>query len=265
VAPLAFVVLLAGTFPLQDIAKAAGPSVVHLSIRVARGKEVGSGSGFLISEDGRVATNHHVVDDAERMVAVFSDRHEVEVAGILAFDKDADVAIVKLRAGKYTPLRLSATPGKPGDEIVVIGSPLGLGQSLSTGIIGAVREHGTVTASDQDGIESWQLQITASIAPGSSGSPILNASGEVVGLAVGEMDLGVYFGVPVAKLKALLDQKPETVKPLTAAHAGRSVQTNLLISAGVLGSVGLAFWVSSYIQRRRLRTIPPNVRAHRDR
>jgi putative serine protease PepD len=243
--------------PIQDIAKAAGPSVVHLSIRDALGKEEGSGSGFVISEGGYVATNHHVVDESERMVAVFSDGREVEVVGVLGFDKDADVAILQLKAGKYAPLRLAPAVGQPGDEIMVIGSPLGLGHSLSTGIISAVRKHGTRTAAHKDGIESWQIQITAAIAPGSSGSPILNASGDVVGLAVGQMDLSVYFGVPVEKLRALLDQKPATLRPLAAAHSARSVRTNLLISAGLLAAAGLAFWIISYIQRRRLRTVPP--------
>jgi S1-C subfamily serine protease len=248
---------LAAALPVQEIAKAAGPSVVHLSIRDARGKEEGSGSGFVISEDGRVATNHHVVDESERMVAVFPDGREVEVVGIVAFDKDADVAIVQLKAGKYPPLRLAPAKGQAGDEIVVIGSPLGLGHSITTGIISAVREHGTKTAAYEDGIESWQLQITATIAQGSSGSPILNAGGEVVGVVVGLMDLGVYFGVPAHLLKVLVDKKPGALQPLAAAHSERSVRTNLLISAGLLGAIGLGLWIHSYVQRRRLRTVPP--------
>jgi S1-C subfamily serine protease len=256
--------LLLAALSVQDIAKAALPSVVHLSIRNAAGKEEGSGSGFVISEDGRVATNHHVVDDSERMVAVFPDEREVKVIGVLAFDKEADVAIVQLDAGKYAPLRLAPAVGQPGEEILVIGSPLGLGPSLSPGIISAVRKQGTKTAAYEDGIESWQLQITASVSPGSSGSPILNASGEVIGLVVGLMDLGVYFGVPVEKLKALLDQKAVVLRPLAAAHSERSVRTNLLISAALLGTLGLALWVHSYLRRRRLRTIPP-ARQHRGR
>jgi serine protease Do len=242
--------------PLQDMAKAAGPSVVHLSIRDADGEEDSSGSGFVISAEGGVATNYHVVDEAERMVAVFPDGRQVDVVGVRGYDKDSDVAVLQLAPGTYPPLKLAGNPGAVGDEIVVIGSPLGLGQSLSTGIIAALREHGTVTKGNKDGEESWQLQITAAIAPGSSGSPIMNAGGEVVGLAVGHMGDGVYFGVPVTRLNGLL-AKPVALKSLAEFNGRRSVQTNLLISAGVFGAFGFAFWLLSARHRQQERASQP--------
>ena len=239
----------AAPLPLQDLLKNAGPGVVHLSVRDADNEEEGSGSGFVISEDGRIVTNHHVIDDARRVVAVFADGKEVEVVGVWAFsesDKD-DIAIVQLAPGRYPALRLAGTPAQQGDEVVVIGSPHGLSQAITTGIVAAVREHGTVTRRDKDGPESWGLQITAGIAPGSSGSPILNASGDVVGVAVGTWGGTANFGVPVARVRKLTEAKGATLdrmRPLSEARGGPSVRTNLLVSAALFGAVGLAWWLS---------------------
>jgi serine protease Do len=245
VAPVLAAVSATG-LPRQELLRRVTPSVVHLSIRSARGSQYSSGSGFVISEDGRLATNHHVIAGAHRIVAVFADGKEVEITGVRAFDADADVAIVQLDRGHYPPLKIAAEPAKQGDDIAVMGSPAGLGPSLSEGIVSAVREHGTVTKWDKEGQESWGIQITATIAPGSSGSPIVNKDGEVVGLAVGRWGESLFFGVPIARLQRLLDQKDAGVvplKPLEAAE-GTNVRTNLLISAAVFGSLGLLWWLS---------------------
>jgi S1-C subfamily serine protease len=239
----------AAPLPLQDLLKSAGPSVVHLSVRDAADEEEGSGSGFVISEDGRVVTNHHVIDGARRIIAVFADGKEVEVAGVWAFsgrEKD-DIAVLQLGPGRYPALRLAVTPARQGDEVVVIGSPLGLSQAITTGIVAAVREHGTVTRRTKDGPESWGLQITAGIAPGSSGSPILNASGDVVGVAVGTWGGTANFGVPVARVQKLTEARNTTldrVRPLSEAHDGPSLRTNLLVSAAIFGAIGLVWWLS---------------------
>jgi S1-C subfamily serine protease len=233
--------------PLQDLLKHAGPSVVHLSVRDAADEEEGSGSGFVLSEDGRLVTNHHVIDGASRIVAVFADGKEVEVVGVWAFsesEKD-DIAVLQLAPGRYPALRLAATPAQQGDEVVVIGSPHGLSQAITTGIVAAVREHGTVTRRTKDGPESWGLQITAGIAPGSSGSPILNASGDIVGVAVGTWGGTANFGVPVDRVRKLTEAKgTDRMRPLSEARGGPSLRTNLLVSAALLGAIGLAWWLS---------------------
>jgi putative serine protease PepD len=247
----------AASLPLQDLLKSAGPSVVHLSVRDAANEEEGSGSGFVLSEDGRIVTNHHVIDEARRIVAVFADGKEVEVVGVWAFSEKDDLAVLQLAPGRYPALRLAGPPAQQGDEVVVIGSPHGLSQAITIGIVAAVREHGTVTKRTKDGPESWGLQITADIAPGSSGSPILNASGDVVGVAVGTWGGTANFGVPVARVRKLTEaQGPglDRVRPLSEAHGGPSVRTNLLISAAFVGAVGLAWWLSG--RRSRSATKP---------
>lgn len=258
----------AASLPLQDLLKNAGPSVVHLSVRDGANGEEGSGSGFVVSEDGRLVTNHHVIDDARRIVAVFPDGKEVEVAGVWAFsgsEKD-DIAVLQLAPGRYPALRLAGTPAQQGDEVVVIGSPHGLSQAITTGIVAAVREHGTVTRRAKDGPESWGLQITAGIAPGSSGSPILNASGEVVGVAVGSWGGTANFGVPVARVRKLTEAQGATLdrmRPLSEARGGPSQRTNLLVSAALFGAIGLAWWLSGRRSRsaaKPARGWPPSGR-----
>jgi S1-C subfamily serine protease len=227
----------------QEIVQKASPSVAHLSIRDASGEEESSGSGFVITEDGWIVTNFHVVDGAEHMVAVFPGNREVEIVGSRLFDEHNDLAVLQLKAGRYPAIPLAKTAARQGDEIVVIGSPLGLGSSVSTGIVSAVRENGTVTRTDQDGEESWGLQITAGIAPGSSGSPILNSHGEVVGIAVGEYEGSpLYFGVLVDRLHWLLKHGGAEVRSLKAVHKGDDVLRNLLVSFGIFTIAALVWW-----------------------
>ena len=245
----------ASALTVREILKIAKPGVARLSIRDAKGDEVGSGSGFVISGDGRLVTNHHVVDGASRVVATFADGPEAEVVGVRSYDAKADVAVLQLSPGTYTSLTLANVPAEQGDEIFVIGSPLGLSQSISTGIVSAVHPHGTVTKRDDDGMESWGLQITATVTGGSSGSPILNANSEVVGVVVGKSaDGALHFGVPVAWLLPLLAAPNADVvplKPIAQVQGGPGVRTNLLISAGVFGAIALAWWVASWRSRRR--------------
>jgi putative serine protease PepD len=258
----------AGPLPLQDLLKNAGPGVVHLSVRDAANEEEGSGSGFVLSDDGRVVTNHHVIDGARRIIAMFADGKEVEVVGVWAFsgsEKD-DIAVLQLAPGRYPALRLAGTPAQQGDEVVVIGSPHGLSQAITTGIVAAVREHGTVTRRTKDGPESWGLQITAGIAPGSSGSPILNASGDVVGVAVGTWGGTANFGVPVDRVRKLTEAKGPTLdrmRPLSEARGGPGLRTNLLVSAALFGAISLAWWLSGRKSRsgtRSARGWPPSGR-----
>jgi serine protease Do len=251
-AMLATTVALA--LPLQELVQRSKGSIAHLSIRDSSNEEVASGSGFVVSSDGKLATNFHVIDQAKRVVAVFSNGAEVDVVGVRAFDPEADIAVLQLKPGTYPTLQLAETPAKAGDEIVVIGSPLGLGEAISTGIVSAVREHGTAKLGNRSGEESWGLQISAAVASGSSGSPILNTQAEVVGLAVGVVrGEAMYFGVPVAKLKQAMGLASGELRPFPEARKGPSLRTNLLISGAFLGALVFTWWLVSFISRRSKR------------
>jgi hypothetical protein len=196
-----------------EIAERATPSIV--SIRT----EDGLGTGFVVREDGWIATNLHVIFGAgERAVVTFTDKREFPVVEVLAANPAHDVALLRIDAKGLPTLPLGHSSGvRPGDPIVAIGHPLGLEDTVSNGLISAVRtiEDGTV-----------MLQISAPIAPGSSGGPIFNDRGEVVGIAtaiivdprIGAQNLN--FGVPIDDLKPLmLAPQPITMREFAALAA----------------------------------------------
>ncbi len=237
---------------LQEISEHAHGRVVHLSVRNAHGEEESSGSGFIISSSGRVATNFHVIEGAERLFAVFPDKKEVKVTGVWAFDKKVDLAVLQLEPGTYQPLTLAQAPAHAGEDIVVIGSPLGLGNAISTGIISAVREQGIDRPEYHEDMKSWTLQFTAAAAHGSSGSPILRTNGEVVGVAVGIID-GLEFGIAVDELRRLAASAPAKPQTFGEVLGARSVTRNLLISGAFFASLAVLWVGVSRISKLRQR------------
>jgi S1-C subfamily serine protease len=242
-AALAFAAGTAGAVDLPELAERTKPSVVHLSLYDGAGHPAGSGSGFFVSNDGKIVTNWHVVDKVARMTATLSDGRVVEIAGLLAKDSANDVAVVAAAPipGGYPPLELGETRTlAPGQEVVVIGSPKGLAGTLSTGIVSALRDGGALDAT------SWQVQITAPISPGSSGSPVLSRDGRVVGVAVGHLDgENLNFCIPIEFARALLGglgDHPKVVA-LGEAPSNSELFRNLGISAAVFAAVGVVYGV----------------------
>lgn len=136
--------------------------------------DTGSGSGFFVDGTGTVVTNFHVIEGAATSVVVTHDHREFAVTGVLAFNPGQDVAILKTEALGYPHLRLAtgAVP-RAGQSVVAVGSPLGLEATVSDGII-------SNPLRPLDG--QLFIQHTAPISPGSSGGPLLNALGEVIGM-----------------------------------------------------------------------------------
>jgi S1-C subfamily serine protease len=234
---------LAGTAraeSLESLSGKARASVALVTILDSAGGEVGSGSGFFVTDDWLV-TNHHVIADGERAQVALEGGRTAEVVGVLAQSETHDLAILKVKGGPYPPLRLSARAPEVGEQVAVIGSPLGLSTALSTGVVAAVRERGL--AKEKLGrekpdpqLEAWGLQITAPISPGSSGSPILAATGDVIGVAVGNLVRGesLNFGVPVSHVHELMHEieRAGVVRP-RPLHQSQLLR-NLAISAAIL-------------------------------
>ncbi len=226
--------------------------MVHVAVSDARGGEVATGSGFVVSKEGLVVTNHHVVEDAERVVVVFQGGKKVPALGIVAFDEEADLAVLELEKGSYPTLALAGSPVKQGDPIVVIGSPMGFSGTVSTGIVSAVRAEGAHLGDDHR--KNWTLQLTAAVSPGSSGSPVMNDSGEVVAVTVGQVrGQNLNFGIPIALLRQLLPTAAKEPKPFRVLRGGRTPLENLLISVAGLGGVALVFWLTGFILARKRR------------
>ena len=234
---------------LPDLAARARPSVVLLTIGDGHHDRVGTGTGFFVSRDGRIVTNHHVIEDATRVTATIADGRKIAIVGILADDEKRDIAILQAPPGDYPPLALSDGASlRVGEEVVVIGSPMGLSASLSAGLVSAIRERGLSDQPDvHDGrVASWEIQITAAISPGSSGSPVMNRDGDVVGVAVGRVSgEGLNFSIPVDVPRSILAGISPSTK-VKGFGGDRPIGTlgNLGISAAVFGVPYLVFVVA---------------------
>ena len=159
---------------LPALAQKARGAVVLIVGYDAAG-QIKTGSGFFVSADGRLVTNHHVMQGTVNAQAKLESGAIYNIDGVLASSSTLDLAVLKADARDMQFLLVddASNPPQPGTRIAVIGSPLALEGSLSEGIVSASR-------SVEDG--SW-LQISAPISPGSSGSPVLDRHGRVVGVA----------------------------------------------------------------------------------
>lgn len=194
-----------------QIAQTAIPSVVLIR------SPTGLGSGFVATADGKIVTNFHVIEGATEASIVTSDRVEHKDIEVIALDKERDLAVLRIRGRKLKPLALADSKlAKAGDHVVAIGNPLGLGGTISDGLLSAIRELPELTV----------LQISAPISPGSSGGPVFNDHGEVIGvstfLLLGGQNLN--FAIPINVVKPLLAGDKGT--PL-AAHVTPARQRNI--------------------------------------
>jgi S1-C subfamily serine protease len=234
---------------LSDLADKTKPSVVLLTVEDAAGQKLGTGTGFFASTDGRIITNHHVIEGGARITATLSDGSKRAILGLLASDEPRDIAILAAEGGPTPALALgTSTAIRPGDEVVVIGSPLGLSGTISVGIVSAIRDHGV--GEDEHGDKamtgSWGIQITAAISPGSSGSPIMTKGGEVVAVAVGTLNgaQALNFGVPIEVAKGMLHELGPQARPtpLDGGADNHDLRRSLMISGGIFGAIGLLFF-----------------------
>jgi hypothetical protein len=181
-----------------EIAARAMPSVVTL--RAGRG----IGTGFIVRPDGWIATNLHVIVASAHVTVKMVDAREFDVIEVLAANPEHDLALVRIDAHGLPCLSLGDSDTmRPGDPIVAIGNPLGLEDTVSNGLVSAVR---TI----HEGSEV--LQISAPIAQGSSGGPIFNDRGEVIGVSTAIVHGGqnLNFGMPVRYLVPMM-QSPSPI------------------------------------------------------
>ena len=187
----------------QEIATTALNSTVMLTMEDAEGRLLRYGSGFVVDE-GRVASSFHVVDGALTGYAnLVAQNERYDVEGMTAVDRERDIVVLKVSAAGLPVLPLGNSDSvQVGDVVYAAGNPQGWQGTFSQGIVSGIRQVGTQEL----------LQITAPISPGSSGGPVLNSAGEVIGLAVSTVRDGqnLNFAIPVDHLKALLESSGPT-------------------------------------------------------
>ena len=182
----------------KELFDVLAPSVVAIKTFDYRHRPIGQGSGFFVTTDGNVVTNHHVIDDAHSAVIVTHDGREIAATHVLSTSETMDLAILRTNAMGVTPLKVSTGRAPAvGATAYAIGNPRGLRNSLSQGLISGHRR-------TREGTRV--LQTSASISPGSSGGPLLDAKGVVVGVIYATLteSQSLNLAVDASELRAFL-------------------------------------------------------------
>jgi serine protease Do len=198
-------------------------------------KFMAAGSGFVISADGYIVTNNHVVDNASKVTVVFDDGTEKE-GKVVGTDVKTDLAVVKLDGETDLPfVKLSDVEPRVGEWVVAVGNPFGLGGTVTAGIISA-------RGRDIQGSAYGDfLQIDAAVNTGNSGGPDFNMQGEVVGVNTAIFspnggNVGIAFAIPASVVKQVTDQLISS-GTVTRGFLGVGIQD---VSRDIAESVGLA-------------------------
>ncbi len=215
---------------LPELVRRIKPSAVAIETFDIRGEKLSRGSGFFIDSE-RIVTNRHVIEGAHRAEVHSYNGAVYPVKGVLAVDAEGDLALLKVDApaNQARPLLLDRTSPQEGESVVVIGNPFGLEGSVTNGIVSAVRDIPTF---------GRIIQITAPISPGSSGSPVVNMQGQVIGVATLQITGGqsVNFAIPSERISQL-----QIVALMSLSDLAASTGRNKRAKAVQLFRDGLSF------------------------
>ncbi len=203
------VINVTGDEPAEAVAQALSPAVVQIE------NDEGLGSGVVYDQGGLVMTNAHVVGTSTTVTVRFSDGNQTD-GTVVGSDPSSDIAVVKIESMDHVKVaRLSAEPAKVGQMAIALGSPFGLSQSVTAGIVSAVdrpvTDQQTRGASSRSAIAINMIQTDAPINPGNSGGALANRNGEVIGVntaifsQTGENN-GIGFAIPIQTAKNVADK-----------------------------------------------------------
>jgi serine protease Do len=204
-------------------------------------RQVGQGSGFIISSDGYILTNHHVVGDADKITVTLADNREFK-AKLVGSDAKTDLAVIKID-GKNLPVlpRGDSDQLAVGEWVIAIGNPFGLSHTVTVGVVSA-------KGRSRMGITDYEdfIQTDAAINPGNSGGPLLNLSGQVVGINTAIFTrsggyMGIGFAIPINMATVIEKQLIATGK-VSRGYLGVSIQDltpDLAKSFGLSGQEGV--------------------------
>ncbi len=203
-------------------------------------QEEGLGSGFIISKDGYILTNEHVIDQADEITVTIIGFEKELPATVVGADYDLDLALLKVNVERELPfLELGDSDQiRAGNWVIAIGNPYGLDHTVTTGVISAKGRPINV----QDRHYENLLQTDASINPGNSGGPLLNLNGEVVGIntAINAQAQGIGFAIPTSTVKRVLEDLKSNVgnvRPWIGVQI-RSVDENIARYLGLYKAEG---------------------------
>jgi serine protease Do len=206
-------------------------------------RQEGQGSGVIISTDGYIVTNNHVVDGSTELTVTMTDKREMK-ARVIGTDAKTDIALIKVDGRDLPHATLGSSANvEVGDIALAIGNPFGLGQTVTMGIVSAIGRGGL-------GIEEYEdfIQTDASINPGNSGGALVNTRGEVIGINTAILsrsggNQGVGFAVPVDMVRQVMTQLKEK-GVVTRARLGISLRE---LTPQVASEVGVKETKGAYV------------------
>jgi TPR repeat protein len=213
----------AETLTPAEVFKHAVPGVVAIDCLGINNARISTASGFIISDNGRIATNLHVVESCSILAVRLTNGDVYDSTWVVATDKRRDLAVIRIKAASLPVLPLAESNDlEVGQTVYSIGNPSGLQNTLQSGIVSAFRQVNG----------SRLVQISASLNPGNSGGPVLDEKGHVAAIAVskinGAENLG--FAIPIDYLKGYLDSKEETAFSVFAATNKQNTLSQLQTS-----------------------------------
>lgn len=207
-----------------NAAKQVGPAVVRIETgrHPLRDDSDGLGSGFIFQSDGSILTNAHVVADAARVQVKLADGRAL-AAAVVAYEKREDLAVIRIgNVSSLAVAELSADPLQPGQLVVAIGNPFGLGWSVTAGVVSALGRQ--LPLPDGGPPLRNLIQTQTPINPGNSGGPLVNGQGKVVGIttAIIPYGQGIGFAIPVDAIYSFL-ARIKSASPRRGVTMGVSV------------------------------------------
>jgi S1-C subfamily serine protease len=176
-----------------------------------------SGTGFIVSSSGLFLTNFHVIEHAREVMVRLKDGREFKVSGSVELNRDLDLAVLKIDATNLVTVPLGDSDKmRVGQPVVTIGNPMGLEQTISDGLISAIRG---------DKPDEKMFQITAPVSPGSSGGPLFNLNGEAIGITTAQLTEGqnLNFAIPINNAKPFI--KEGKIQPFPAESLVPTMQS----------------------------------------
>ena len=181
------------------------------------------GSGVILTEDGYIVTNNHVIENADDITVTLPDSKEEYKAKLIGTDKESDLAVIKIEAKDLTPIKLAnASSLKVGDVVFAVGNPFGVGESVTQGIISALNKN-------RVGVNQYEnfIQTDASINPGNSGGALVDSRGALIGInsviiSRSGGNNGIGFAIPVDMVKNITTHLIENGK-VTRGYIGVSI------------------------------------------
>ncbi len=247
-----YLTLAAVCFPLwaalspEEIYEAALPSTLTLEVENGAGQHF-VGSAFLAVGEGLAVTAWHVVQDARRVEARFSDQRRVNVVGLADKNEELDLALIRLDTGARPQIKLNTATPRIGSRICVLGAPRGLDFSISEGIVSQIRTVDKVR----------YYQVSCPISPGNSGGPVLNERGEVIGVMSWRKTNAesVSFAVPsseIARLKPACPPIPWRGDAIVQHSHGGAADVDKAGLSQATGVLGIPSAKGGLIDFRRL-------------